>query len=276
MNVNTNYYEVLGISQNATPDDIRTAYRTMAKRYHPDLNKDANAEDKFKLINEANDVLSNPDTKLQYDTARMMGAQRPHGFTYQRPRSDPRQYSDFDLVRNKDINITYNVTMEEAFKGKEAVINYRPNRASGDPNTVEIVNVTIPRYCENGHKLFVYGRGDDANKTIKPGNLIITVKMFPHPLYERGDGPNLKAKLKVNVFDLILGTEFLVTMVDGGDIKLKIKKGTQPGSILKVPGRGWVDRYGNRGDVLFTIEVDIPVLTEKQEKELEKFADSIK
>ena len=276
MDVSIDYYEVLGISHRATPDEIRAAYRTMAKRYHPDLNKEANAEDKFKLINEANDVLSNPDEKIKYDTMRMVGTRKPSGFSYQKPRPDYRQYSDFDLVRNKDINITYNITLEEAFKGKEAVINFRPNRSSGSPDTVEIANVTIPRGCEDKQRLFVHGRGDDANKSIPPGNLIISVNILPHALYKRSGKQDLTAELDVSVLDLIIGTEFLVTMIDGGDIKLKVKKGTRPGSILKIPGRGWSNRMGGRGDAFFTITGTIPVLTPEQESQIEKISDNTK
>lgn len=272
MDANVDYYEILGIPSNSNADTIRTAYRNMAKRYHPDLNKDKHAEDKFKLVNEANDVLSNAATRSQYDMLRNTS----NGFYYQPAASESRFYSDSNLIKNRDIHISYSITLEESFNGKTAVINYKPKRASSSADTIEIITVVIPKNCEEGHRIFVYGKGDDANRSIKPGNLIVSIHIQPHPLYTLTDNGNLKASIDVNVLDLLLGTEFLVTMVDQGSIKLKIKKGTEPGSVLKVQNRGCNNKTGGRGDVFFTINATMPSLTEDQENQLRIINESIK
>lgn len=264
MDININYYDVLGIPSTASESDIKTAYRTMAKRYHPDINKDKHAEEKFKLVNEANDVLSNINSKIKYDAIRNAASASPHqGFSYNRPQN-------YNLVKNKDITITYNYTLEELFNDKPVVINFRPKRTNGDPETIEIVNVYIPKNAVSGYKTSIPGKGDNANPNIPLGNLFITFIQSPHKLYKKVQGGDLYADVSVDLFDFVWGTEKTLTMVDGNDIKLKIKKGSAPGSILKIPNRGLFKSPSTRGDVYITLNAVVPDLTETQQEEIKK------
>lgn len=265
MSETKNYYSVLGVGVSASSEEIKSAYRAKAKQYHPDINKSSDAEDIFKLVNEAYDTLSDTYKRQQYDIARTIpwpsNPNNSSNFRYQNPH--------YTIIKNKDIHIHYNITLEEAFSGKTAVINFKPNRAFGEKDNVELIHAIIPKNCSDDHRLLIRGKGDNQNQDIPPGDVIITVKVLPHKIYTPDEKGNLHAELHVDMFDLVLGTEYIVTMIDGGNIKLKVKKKTQPDSTLKVSHRGM--EYGKiRGDVFFKIKATIPDITEEQEEKLKE------
>jgi DnaJ-class molecular chaperone len=231
------YYKILGISKSASPDEIKAAYRKLAKECHPD--RTGGDDTRFKQINEAYDTLKDPSKKQIYDNPQ---AQRQYNYSTenmndifnaffgQRPQS---------LRRNANIGLTVKISLQDVMTGKDVIGRYKLN--SGRE---ELATIRVPPGIENGTIMRYQGLGDDSFKNSPRGDLHVKIIVLKHPLYER-DRLHLRTKCAINVLDLILGTEIVVEKLGGGPLTLKIPKGTNPGTILSVPGYGFPD--GNTG-----------------------------
>lgn len=254
------YYKILGVAKTASENEIKKAYRALAKQYHPDTNPNDKAiEDKFKEINEAYEILSDKNKKQEYD----MGGMNNMGSQYRSYRrgdfsdifADIFGNNEFDQFFgnfgtrkhyhfNENYTIEVGITLEEVFNGVTKKLKIKlPNGAVSD------VEIAIPRGVSHGHKLVLKGRGGQSNTQIAPGDLIIICKILNHPTFERR-GPHLVRELDVNVLDLLVGVEKEINTIDGAKINLKIPKGTQHGKIFRVSKKGLFVYNGNsRGDM---------------------------
>lgn len=280
------YYKVLGVDKSATQEDIRKAYRRLAKRFHPDINKeDANAKERFQEINEANEVLGDPQKRKKYDeygehwqhADEFEAQQRRHsenfggfgGFgDFSGNEGNASGFSDFfeelfgDAIRQrragkgKDINATLSITLQEASTEHKQTFNLNG----------ENIRITIPAGIAEGQKIKIKGRG--AMGTTR-GDLYITFHIEPDNRFTR-QGNDLHTTITVDLYTMLLGGTVLVPTLTG-DAKVKIKPGTQPDSKLRLRGKG-MPEYKNpatRGDLIITLKVSLPSLNGKQ-KELLK------
>ena len=356
------YYEVLGVDKNADDATIKKAYRTLAKKYHPDMNPgDKTAEEKFKEVNEAYAVLSDPDKKAKYDRyghdafdpsagagggyggfsgfgdfgdisdifGSMFGGFGGFGGSSQSRRNGP--------MRGEDIGVRISITFEEAAFGTKKDITYnriqkcpecsgsgaakgsspetcpqchgsgqvRVNqrmmgmqfqstttcsncrgtgkiiktpctncRGTGYIKVSKKLEVSIPAGIDDGERIALRGQGSDGRNGGMAGDLILTVAVKKHNIFER-DGYDLYCEVPVTVAEATLGAEINVPTLEGS-VKYKIPEGTQPGTRFTLKGKGvTVINSQRKGDLYFTVNVEIPRnLSEKQKENMRTFAES--
>jgi len=260
------YYEVLGVPENASADDIKKAFRKLAMQYHPDVNPgNAEAEAKFKEINEAHNTLSDANKRQEYDNRRNGQA---NSWTFNFGGGMPPNVEDiFDQIfqshgirrpratpTNRDLTFTMNITLEEAFHGKTTPISF--NTPSG--RKVDLM-AKIPAGIEHGVKIKFQGQGDHQNTNLPPGDLYIQIMVNRHPSFER-HGPDLHTKIKVDAISAMTGTKQIINCIDGQVIELNVPAGTQPGTFFRVPAKGMSIRNNTntRGDMFVHTEITVP------------------
>lgn len=281
----TDYYNILGITESASQDEIKSAYRNLAKQWHPDLNKDnPDAEAKFKQINEANDTLSDPQKRAQYDQQRKFGNMNggspfgPGEFNFNFGHGSPfddminqffgQAFRQQQPLKNKDYQFTLNISLEEAFSGKSLPIGFEVNGQSRN------IVVNIPAGIQHGTRLRYQGYGDKSINNLPPGDLFVTVSVNDHAVFRR-DGPHLHMALKLDALAAIVGTKRELTAIDGTHLSVNIPGGTQHGSILRVARNGMPvhNNARQRGDLFITVNVVIPKdLTTEQINQIKTLA----
>jgi curved DNA-binding protein len=279
------YYKILGVDKNATTDEIKKAYRKLAKKYHPDKNPDNKlAEEKFKEVNEANEILSDSEKRRKYDklgsnwnNSQNAGSEFDNWFRNYSSAKSPRQeysgnfkdiFDDFtfsDLFENfmgtntrtsrtryrrgEDYEATLNISLEEAFNGteKQFTIDGRTLKVKISPGTRE------------GKKLRLKNQGASGMSGGDRGDLYLNLHITKHPNYEI-DGNDLYYNLNVNLYTAILGGKQQITTLDGKRINLGIPPETENGKILRLKGLGMktTDGSGHRGDLFVRIKVEVP------------------
>lgn len=283
------YYKILELNESASQDDIKAAYRKMAKQHHPDLNKgNAASEAKFKQINEANDTLGDPQKRAQYDQQRKFGQGGPGGNPFQGfhggfPGADfhfnfggGNQFDDIinqffgqgfgrgqQVPRNRDYQFNLNVNLEEAFSGKVMPVAFEVN---GQQTSI---NVSIPAGVDNGMKLRFQGHGDRSVPNQPPGDLYVTVIINDHSIFQR-HGPHLHTNLKIDALAAILGHAQDFKSIDGTQLQISVPAGAQAGSTLRVQGHGMPlhNNAKQRGDLYIHIEIEIPKNLTTQQQDL--------
>lgn len=288
------YYEVLGVSKNASDDEIKKAYRKLAIKYHPDKNPgDKEAEAKFKEINEAHDVLSDKQKRARYDQFGHAGvggagfgggAGNPFGqggafnFNGQTFNFDFGGGSAFDDIlgslfgfgaggarrprRGADYQTSVSLTFEEAVFGTTKTIT----SDSGE------IKVKIPAGIDDGMSIRLRGKGGPAPEGgTEPGDLYVRVRVKPHKSLTR-EGAIILSEQKIDMVDAALGCEIEVLTVDG-PVVMKVPAGTQSGTPFKLSGHGAPFRAdGDRGPHIVTVIVETPKnLSRKQKELLEEF-----
>ncbi|MDQ1097087.1 MULTISPECIES: J domain-containing protein [Chryseobacterium] len=298
------YYNILGVDKNATQDDIKKAYRKLARKLHPDLNPgDKEAERKFKELNEANEVLSNPENRAKYDK---YGEHWKHGEEYEKAQQQQqRQYqgqnfgggfSGADFGEGEDFSDFFQSmfgggggfgrssrgSASGKFKGQDihAELNLSLRDAAvTHPQTFEIngkkVRITIPAGVYDGQQIKLKGHGGPGVNGGPAGDLYITFTIPPDPDFERVEN-NLKTKVTIDLCTAVLGGEVNVKTLEG-TVKLKVKPGTQNGTTVRLKGKGFpvYKKEGQYGDLLVTYDVKIPThLTDKQKELFEQLKNS--
>ena len=255
------YYRILGVNKNSTPEDIKKAYRKQVKQHHPDRGGDA---EYFKRINEAYEILSNSDKRSAYDNP-----QPDFNFNsshFRHPNSNPFQNGFADMFSqqfgfrqpnrpmNKDISLAATISLKDVLTGKNVVMQYR--LGSGK---IETVDVTIPPGAKNGDTIRFENLGDDSRRQFPRGNLNVRIKVQKNTEYLR-EGNDLVTKKTVNVFDILLGCVIIIKTLDDKSVKLKIPKAMKPGTILSIPGYGLPDLNNprQRGKLLVQVNTEIP------------------
>lgn len=299
------YYTTLGVSENASADEIKKTYRKLARKYHPDKNKgDKAAEEKFKQISEAYDVLGDDKKRSQYDQMRKNGFFNQNGpFGNQQgpfgPNADFRgqnsqDYNFEDLggfenifqqmfgggashggfqerarpQKGQDLSTEITIPFELAARGGQQTLSFS-KQSGGNPKTL---NVNIPGGVKDGQTIRI--RGEGGAGSAGPGDLLLKVRVSPHPELTR-EGDHINSGKEIDLKTAILGGEVYVPALDG-PVKLKIPPGTQSGTKLRLKERGIYQKNKNRGDATVTITVKIPKnLTDEQKSLFEKFIESL-
>jgi curved DNA-binding protein len=282
------YYKILGIDRSATAKDIKSAYRKLARKFHPDLNpNDADAKRKFQQINEANEVLSDPEKRKKYD---QYGKDWQHAEQFENARQQQRRPSGaggFDFSGSYSAG-DFSDFFESMFGGGGAASRGRQMRFRGEDFNAEIqidltdaykthkktlsvngksIRITIPAGIEHGQTIKIAGHGGPGINGGPNGDLYITFSVGNHPVFKRL-GDNLYATVDLDLYTAVLGGEVNIDTLDG-KVKLKVKPETQNGSKVKLKGKGFpvYKKEGQFGDLILTWNIKIPTnLTEKQKQ----------
>ena len=301
------YYKILGVDKSATQDDIKKAYRKQARKLHPDLNpNDKEAEKKFKELNEANEVLSNPENRAKYDK---YGENWKHGEEYEKAQQQQRQYqsqgggnygggfSGADFGEGEDFSDFFQSmfggenggfgrssrgSASGKFKGQDinAELNLNLKEAAKThQQTFDIngkkVRITIPAGVYDGQQIKLKGHGNPGFNGGPNGDLYITFNISADQNFERV-GDNLKTKVGIDLYTAVLGGDVKVETLEG-IVNLKVKPETQSGVTVRLKGKGFpiYKKDGEFGDLFVTYEVKLPTnLTEKQKELFEQLKNS--
>lgn len=298
------YYKILGVSREASPEEIKKAFRRLARKHHPDVAKDkAGAEEKFKEINEAYEVLGDPEKRRKYDTlgagwqdAGGFGGAPPPGAGGFGGAGEAREFnfggtgfSDFferyfggasrygfpegtyrgdpRHARGSDIEGDILVTLEEAMHGALREISLQ----MADPRTGKVethsFQVRIPPGVIDGKRIRVPGQGEPGHNGGDPGDLYLRVRHAAHPDFTT-DGSDVFYELPLAPWEAVLGAEVPVPTLDGL-IKLKVPAGSENGQQLRVRGRGLPKgKSGGRGDFHAVLQIQTPASVNSEEREL--------
>lgn len=286
----TDFYKTLGVPETASEADIKKAYKQLAVKFHPDKNQGNKAsEEKFKTINEAYDTLKDSSKKNEYDQIRQyekMGGQRGgFGGFHQSGGHRTMHPQDFNDIfaqafgqrspfangfqqrpQNKDINIEYRITLEEAFTGKTVKTTF--SLPSGEKKAVE---VAIPAGIENGTRIKYVGGGCNDVPNTPAGNLFFRVIIDQHFMFKR-EAQHLFSKISVDAIDAMLGTKLSFQNIDKSHINVTIPAGTQPGQQLRCKSKGFaINGMKARGDLFLEVSIIVPkALTPEEESLLRK------
>lgn len=286
------YYKILGVDKTASADAIKKAYRKLARKYHPDVNPgDKEAEKKFKEINEANEVLSNPDNRAKYDK---YGENWKHGEEYEKAQQQYRQqsqsysgfsggdfegedFSDFfqSMFGGQGFGRNTRGSASGKFKGQDvyAELNLNLNdAATTHQQTFEIngkkVRITIPAGVYDGQQIKLRGHGNPGFNGGPNGDLYITFNIAPDSRFER-IGDDLRTKVSIDLYTAILGGDVKVETLQGA-VNLKVKPETQNGTTVRLKGKGFpvYKKEGQYGDLFVTYEVKLPTNLSAEQKEI--------
>jgi curved DNA-binding protein len=283
------YYEALGVPRDASAEDIRRAYRGLARRYHPDINKEPGAEDRFKEISEAYEVLRDPEKRARYDRFGGRGGPSPGGardggfggfdggddfegvsfdvgdgefsdlFDQLFSRRGGRRGGPFEgfSMRGSDVEAVLELGLAEAAGGGRRSVSI-------DGRSLE---VDIPRGARDGQVIRVPGGGAPGAGDAPPGDLILRIRLRPHPNF-RAEGGDLYTDLAVAPWEAALGAEVPVPTLDG-TARVKVPAGSSCGRRLRLRGQGLP---GNGrvppGDLYATVTIQVPKRLTKREREL--------
>ena len=278
------YYEVLGAKRNASQPEIKKIYRRLARKYHPDVNPgDPSAEERFKQIQEAYKVLSDPEKRKVYDRPGYYpdGQQAAagngfHGVRFNGQSTFGDIFSDLfgrgyagagsaRPTRGQDLEYGVETPFLDAIRGTQTRI--RVSRREGLTQKVESFRVKIPAGVKTGSRIRVPGKGDAAEFGGSPGDLFLVVRVQPHPFFSRRR-LNVLCKVPITIDEAVLGAEIEVPTVEG-KARLKIPSGTQNGQKFRLRGRGAPSaRGGGRGDQLVEVQVVLPTVKDERSKEI--------
>jgi curved DNA-binding protein len=264
------YYNTLGISKSASEADIKSAYRKMAMKHHPDRGGD---EKKFKEVTEAYETLSDPQKKQMFDMGVDPNAQHtsyrqgsPFEFHFNTGNFED-VFSNFGfggrpVRKNKTLNVNIEVSLEDILKGR--VIDAE----IGIPNgSKRLVNIEVPPGIENGQQIRYRGMGEHTLKDVPPGDLIVNVLVKQHSVFQR-QGDMLMIKKFISPWDAILGSEITIETIDKKTLTIGIQAGTQPDTVLSCRGEGLPNmRTKVRGNLLIKVQIEIPKNLNSEQKD---------
>jgi curved DNA-binding protein len=281
------YYKTLGLPKTATESDIKAAYRKLVRKFHPDLNpNDKDAEKKFKAVNEANEVLSDPEKRKKYDKH---GKDWQHADEIEKNQQQQNQrrnpgrpsdseefsgdFSDFfesmfgagnartgrqTKFKGQDISAELQLNLEDVYQSQKQTLTVNGKN----------IRLTIPAGVENGQTIKIANHGSPGVNGGPNGDLYLTFSIAEHPKFKR-EGGNLYASVDLDLYTALLGGELMVETFDG-KVKLKVAPDTQPGAKAKLKGKGFpiYKKEGQFGDLYMTYQVKLPRNLTAKEKEL--------
>jgi len=295
------YYKLLGVPKDAKPQDIKKAYRRLARQHHPDLNKGADAERRFKEVNEANEVLSDPEKRARYDQLGPNWERFAHGrgapggaggfqwvFTGQ-PGEARGDFSDFFRMVFGDVGGLGGMgedprrrspngrTRSRSFAGEDLETEVDVSLAEanrGAERSIEVrredgkakrLDVKIPAGVRDGQRIRLAGQGGPGSAGGASGDLYLRVRVRPHPFFRR-EGDDIHADLPVALHEAILGAEVTVPTLKGR-VALRIPPETQNGRVIRLAGQGVPRPGGGHGDMYVTVKVVLPQKLSEEERE---------
>ena len=300
------FYEILGVPRTATQDEIQQAYRKLARQHHPDVNKDPGAEDRFKEISEAYDVLSDPQIRRRYDAFGPGFRQVPEDVdpeAFQRsqagagtagagqargpggaggfgagPGDDLGGINIEDLlggifggrgfgpIPGADTEAELELTVEEAFQGGQRSVTL------DGPDGRRTLDVRIPAGVTNGQRIRLAGQGGRGSEGARNGDLYFVVQIAPHPRY-RVDGRDLYVDLPLAPWEAALGTTAAVE-TPRGEMKVKVPSGTSTGKRLRLRHHGLPHPRGSAGHLYAEVRIMVPAkLTDEERRLFEQLAE---
>jgi len=239
------YYETLGVTQSTTPKDIKNAYRKLASKHHPDKGGDP---EQFKKIQEAYDVLSDPEKKAQYDNPNpFQGQGNPFGDIFG-------DIFGQRVPRNPDARVSISISAQDAYFGRNLEFDTEVGR----------INLTIPPGCDNGDTYRYPGKGYQRFKDVPPGNLLVRVDVDMPQEWGR-EGNHLFIRVMVDALDAIIGTEVEILHINGKRYRVKIPAGSEQGSRINMRGLGMPNpQNGMAGNLYVLIHIDVPTIHDEE------------
>ncbi len=288
------YYAILGVERGASADDIRKAYRRLAQRYHPDVSKEENAEERFKEVSESYQTLSDPEQREAYD---QLGRHRPGEDFQPSPEWDSRFWQqgvaeDIDLAdlleqigfhraarrqgasapahrRGQDYEIATSLSLEDAARGKDIAVEFSVPELGPDgrmQRVAKTARLRIPKGVTDGERLRVPGKGGPGLGDGKPGDLYLDIRLERHPLFQVA-GHDLYLELPIAPWEAVLGAPIEVPSLDG-PLKLTVRPGARGGQKLRLAGKGLPRREDGAGDLYCVLQIVTPTVISEKEKEL--------
>ncbi|MGH1550810.1 DnaJ C-terminal domain-containing protein [Leifsonia poae] len=292
------YYQLLGVPRSADSHEIQRAYRTLARKYHPDVNKQPGAEDTFKKISEAYHVLNDPESRAQYDrygpefrryaeaereyASQPSGGPRPGGRTRARPGPSGFSWSSaqagagpggtsvdwddlfgdvFGSRRGMDSEAELELTVEEAYRGGPRTVIL-----TGPDGERESFDIQIPPGALDGQRIRVSGGGQPGRQDGGAGDLVITLRVKPDRRL-RLDGKNIEMDLLISPWEAALGAS-VSTRAPGGTITVRVPPGSSSGRRLRLKGQGMPQPGGKPGDLFAKVKIMVPPHPSPREREL--------
>ena len=291
-----NYYQILGVSEDADAKTIKTAYRKLARKYHPDLSVESDGEERFKEVAEAYEVLKDKEKRADYDAVKQYGGaegfkpppdwhgagSRSSGGDYQGGFSEffedifgqaqhksHQGYSRQDFAqRGDDIELRLAVFLEEAHRGETRTISYRVPQFD-DRNHLsyrdKTLKVKIPAGIIDGERIRLKGQGAPGIGNAPTGDLYLQIQFAEHPLYSV-DGATLIMTVPITPWEAMLGTKLEIPTLDGR-VNLSVPPNSQNGARLRLKDKG-LGPSGNQGDLYVVLCVTLPKRTNDEERQL--------
>ena len=286
------YYKILGVARGASEDEIKKAYRKLARKYHPDVSKEANAKERFQEVAEAYETLRDKEKRAAYDS---LGSFRP-GQDFRPPpdwfdrfgagrAEDLRDVDLSDLfesmgifgraagrrggfgrnipIPGEDYEITVRIGLEEAFRGTERAFQLNGHE----------LRARIPRGATDGQRLRLRGKGGPGANGGQAGDLYLQIALEPHPLY-RASGHDLEIEVPLAPWEAALGAQVDVPTLEGR-VSMKVPPGSKGGQKLRLAGKGLPRPGSGAGDLYAVLNIVVPAtLTEREKKLFEELREA--
>ena len=288
------FYQILGVGRDASQDEIQRAYRKLARQYHPDINTAPAAEERFKDVSEAYDVLSDPQTRRRYDAFGADFRQVPSdvdpeafrraratagagagragggGFSFRQGDVDiedlfgglfgGRAGRGWGPVRGADQEAELPLTVEEAYRGGGRSVTLGPRDGGRS------FDVNVPAGVTDGQRIRLAGQGGRGGDGASPGDLYLVVRIMPHPRY-RVRGRDVYTELRLAPWEAALGASVAID-TPGGEAKVTVPAGTSSGRRLRLRGSGLPNRAGRAGDLFAEAKIIVPARLSDAERQL--------
>lgn len=286
------YYAMLGVDKKASAEDIKKAYRKLARQYHPDVSKEKNAKERFQEVSEAYETLKDPEKRAAYD---QLGSFQP-GQDFRPPPDWEQQFSrgdfhfeDIDLadlfaglggglrggrarrdrpIPGEDYDVTARITLEQAFSGTTLELNLQmpeydeQGRLHRVPRAFQ---ARIPKGVTDGERLRLPGKGGKGGNGARNGDLYLNIQLVPHRFF-RVSGRNLYLDLPVTPWEAVLGASVEIPTL-GGRVRLSVRPGTQAGQQLRLAKRG-LPKPDEEGDLYVIVQIATPPSASDREQAL--------
>jgi curved DNA-binding protein len=293
------YYAILGVQRDASAADIKKAYRKLARKYHPDVSKEPDAEERFKEVSEAYETLQDSEKRAAYDR---LGSHSP-GRDFEPPPDWWKQFGereftarefafeDLDLsdllagltgrgggarahrggfaMPGQDYEVAVHIGLEEAYRGTEVEVNLSVpeyNEQGFVHRVPRTFRARIPKGASDGQRLRLPGKGGKGMNGGRDGDLYLTITLHPHPLF-RPNGADLYLDLPLAPWEAVLGATVEVPTL-AGKVRLKVPPGTRAGQQLRLGGRGLPTPKGGAGDLFAIVQITVPTVVSERERAL--------
>ncbi|MBM7061280.1 curved DNA-binding protein [Pseudomonas sp. UL073] len=291
------YYAVLDVAPDADDKTIKTAYRRLARKYHPDVSKESGAEDKFKEVAEAYEVLGDAQKRAEYDELRRYGGRQGQAFEpppgwqshaggfHGSAHGEDADFSDFfeslfgaaareqgrsRARRGRDLEVELPLFLEESQSGAAKPVTLQIPQFGDDgrrqADAQKTLNVKIPVGTGDGERIRLKGQGAPGVAGGPAGDLYLVIRLVPHPLFDV-DGRDLLITVPLAPWEAALGAKVAVPTLDGR-IQLSVPADSQSGQRLRIRGKGLADRQGGHGDLYAVLKVVMPPRSEAAAREL--------